>query len=344
MELLITTNPGLEPLLAEEVGERCAEAGTAPPHHVQVNPRGIQGVVRVVLDAPVETVWPAVRRLRSAHHVMQAVDDFELQGDGQDALAHIERRVASVTIPGLNASTSFRVTCKRLGRQAFTSQAVQGAAGTGIQRRSGAPVDLEHYGCHVRVDVIGRRCVVGVQLTETSLSKRQPRVFNPGGALLDPYCGAGTILLEAAAVCPGLELYGSDINTRCLEGTSANAEAADSADRLILRRADARHLVDAWGRRRFDWIVTDPPYGVRLGRRWDFKRLYRSLLEQAHEVLKPAGRLALVVHRRGTYERAVAESGLFKVALARTVELGGLTTRFYVMHKQEAQADGRAGI
>lgn len=362
MELLITTNPGLESLLAAEIGERSVEVGTGQPQGVKTNPRGLRGAVLAQFDTSVAAVWPAVRRLRSAHHVMQPLDDFELHGDGEDALVEIERRVERLDIPGLEARNRFRVTCKRNGRHAFTSQDVQRAAGAGAQRRSGAPVDLEHYECHVRVDVIGRRCLVGVQLTDTSLSKRYPRVFNPStalkpniafamlrwtlghhdhdGTLLDPFCGAGTILLEAAAVQPRLALYGSDIDARCLAGTRTNAQAVNPDTRFGLRRADARHSVEAWGRQRFDWIVTDPPYGVRLGRRWDFDRFYRRFLEQAHDVLKPTGRLAMLVYRRGTFERALAETHLFTVADMRAIDVGGLTTRLYVMDKQGESDNG----
>src|SRR5439155_8088116 len=109
-----------------------------------------------------------------------------------------------------------------------------------------------------------------------------------GQRLLDPCCGTGAYLIEAALI--GVEAYGSDSDAQAVAGSRANLEALGLSARL--RHLDARRL-DAWGVA-FDAIVSDLPYGlsaslagVRLA------DLYREILRAAALVL-PRGRVAVL--------------------------------------------------
>ena len=120
----------------------------------------------------------------------------------------------------------------------------------------------------------------------------------PGEALVDPMCGSGTFLLEAATVlsgrAPGAQrsfafqafpehdaerwaelqsqlgpldvdclLLGSDIDPEAVRAARANTRRAGVADRVSLEVADVADLEppDALG-----WVVTNPPYGQRLSK------------------------------------------------------------------------------
>jgi len=128
--------------------------------------------------------------------------------------------------------------------------------------------------------------------------------------LLDPMCGAGTILIEAAlmayGVSPGLgrrfafeklrrfdatawrdlcessraqqssrreplAIHGSDRDERILRGAQANLAAAGLSQSVRLAVADARDVVPpaACG-----LLLTNPPYGHRLGRESDLAAFY----------------------------------------------------------------------
>lgn len=124
--------------------------------------------------------------------------------------------------------------------------------------------------------------------------------WTPEQALLDPMCGGGTILMEAVLIArriaPGLgrrfafeklqsfdskawrdlceasraaqtpkaapAIYGSDRDRRALQAARANFEAAGLADAVVLAQADA---LDVKPPAATGVIVTNPPYGVRLG-------------------------------------------------------------------------------
>ncbi|WP_323012477.1 THUMP domain-containing protein [Castellaniella sp.] len=125
--------------------------------------------------------------------------------------------------------------------------------------------------------------------------------WTPDAALLDPFCGSGTILIEAAwialGVPPGIwrpfgferlrshdarrwrdlkddarariaprldvPLVGSDIHPAAIESARANLDRAHlSPDAIRFEACDARRMQPP---AEAGWIVTNPPYGERLG-------------------------------------------------------------------------------
>lgn len=162
--------------------------------------------------------------------------------------------------------------------------------------------------------------------------------WQPGEALLDPFCGAGTIPLEAAlwsaGVAPGIAssgrqprgftfsrwpgfkgevwrsciedarmmarkselvsapvIRGSDRDGGAIAAARANAERAGLTDRVEFVEAAVSALTppDVGP----GWIVTNPPYGVRVGDGSDVRRLYAAFGRAVRE--RAAGwRLALL--------------------------------------------------
>ena len=130
----------------------------------------------------------------------------------------------------------------------------------------------------------------------------------------DPMCGSGTIAIEAAmmmrGIAPGVNrhfaaekfafmkpsiwrdardeakegehpsdftVYASDIDEACVALTVKNATNARVADTVKAFRRDAREI-SSDGRR--GTIVTNPPYGERLGTKESVERLYRQIGEK----------------------------------------------------------------
>lgn len=76
----------------------------------------------------------------------------------------------------------------------------------------------------------------------------------PAQKMIDPFCGGGGILAEAAGL--GALVTGIDMSWTLLEGAKSNLESPEFSDSSLIQ-ADSRHLPIS----RFDKIVTDPPYG-----------------------------------------------------------------------------------
>lgn len=109
-------------------------------------------------------------------------------------------------------------------------------------------------------------CVPTTMETELALLMASLARCRPGARVLDPCCGSGGLLLSAAALgCRSM--VGLDVDADALAGAATNfvdglAEPAfHLADILGLERAGAGALgPDA----RFDAILCDPPYGMKV--------------------------------------------------------------------------------
>jgi 23S rRNA (guanine2445-N2)-methyltransferase / 23S rRNA (guanine2069-N7)-methyltransferase len=152
------------------------------------------------------------------------------------------------------------------------------------------------------------------------LRARWPEIYAQGGALLDPMCGSGTLLIEgawmAADVAPGLHreyfgflgwlqhdialwrgvldearqraetglralrscFFGSDADPRMVQTAKRNAQEAGVAGFFTLDRHDALHVAPPPGMTT-GLVITNPPYGERLGERAEMPQLYRALGE-----------------------------------------------------------------
>lgn len=132
--------------------------------------------------------------------------------------------------------------------------------------------------------------------------------------LIDPFCGSGTIPIEAALIgrnlAPGLNrafaaeawpniggqlwdearteardlaqsefperLIGTDINQRALRSARLNAEQAGVAEHVHFQERPFEMLAS---KRKYGCVITNPPYGQRLGGESDLKSLYQSIPE-----------------------------------------------------------------
>jgi putative N6-adenine-specific DNA methylase len=136
--------------------------------------------------------------------------------------------------------------------------------------------------------------------------------WQPDRLLLDPMCGSGTILIEAAligrniapglhrefaaegwpaipaeawaqareearsAILPGgsLLLQGYDIDPTSIEIARSNAAKAGVADDIQFEVKDVRKL---WIDREFGIVITNPPYGIRLAEYQELNSIYLAL-------------------------------------------------------------------
>jgi len=108
--------------------------------------------------------------------------------------------------------------------------------------------------------------------TSSSIPHRLARTMinlsgiRPPARLVDPCCGAGTILLEGAEM--GYEVTGYDLNYKMTQASLKNLAHFGLSGRVI--QADAREI-----KGEFDLLVTDLPYGMNLAAT---DELYRGLL------------------------------------------------------------------
>ena len=126
--------------------------------------------------------------------------------------------------------------------------------------------------------------------------------------LYDPFCGSGTVLLEAA-VMGGYELYGSDLDVKAVIGTGENLDwLRQTYDlqvpaRLFTRDVTAVRVPDLGGQK-VDLIVTEPFLGRQTPRDEQLPGVFRGL-EKLYwgafrawtQLLVPGARVVIVFPR-----------------------------------------------
>ena len=106
-----------------------------------------------------------------------------------------------------------------------------------------------------------------------------------GELVLDPFCGTGSILIEAALI--GCSALGLDISSRMAFGALLNARFV-GAEPTGISVADALEAPLRPGA--VDRIITDPPYGRSASTTGlDVRELYEHFLNDMPELLKKKG-------------------------------------------------------
>jgi 23S rRNA (guanine2445-N2)-methyltransferase / 23S rRNA (guanine2069-N7)-methyltransferase len=259
MKFFASCGKGLEYLLVDELQALgCAQATAAI---AGANAEGS------LADAQRAVLWS-----RLASRVLWPLAGFDCPDE--DALY---AGVAAIDWPlHLDASTTIAVDAHVSGNTItharYAAQRVKDAVVDVMRERTGArpDVDVEAPGLRINLVVRKGQAIVSVDLGGGPMHRRGwrttqgeaplkenvaaavllrghwPAVHAEGGALLDPMCGSGTLLIEgalmAADVAPGLQRYGTGLPTRwkgfdadAWQGLVAAAREREAAGRAALR-------------------------------------------------------------------------------------------------------------
>jgi putative N6-adenine-specific DNA methylase len=163
--------------------------------------------------------------------------------------------------------------------------------------------------------------------------------YSGKGALYDPFCGSGTIAIEAALAAknraPGInrsfaaekwpripkkiwederkramsreysgeyDIVGADIDPRAVETATENARRAGVSNCVRFIQADAREFSQSAER---GSLVTNPPFGERIMEKKQAEALYRDF---GASFLKTAGWAAFILSSHTEFERAFGKT------------------------------------
>lgn len=347
--LFAVTAPGLAPFTAREL-QQLDLLPTVPPARpaaLDAKPRpadDMHGGVEFTGDR--RALYRANLHLRTANRVLLRLGDFPAVG-----FTELRRRAARLPwerclTPG--QPVALRVTChkSRLYHSDAVAERVAGAIADRLgkppavqkfdEQAAGQPpqlvvVRLVHDHCTVSVDSSGellhrrgyRLATAKAPLRETLAAGMllatgwDPRAGDEPTPLLDPFCGSGTIPIEAAllarGIAPGvnrrfafmdwpdfdadlwktllaaaeerrssqaailgdrLQILASDRDKGAIEMASANAARAGVADAIEFSCRAFSAVTPPAG---LGWLVTNPPYGLRVAANRDLRNLYAQL-------------------------------------------------------------------
>ncbi len=350
MQLIVTTSPGIEDIVEAEVRALAAADGVevlAVEHPHDERP----GRISIHLDQPRTAAVALVRRMRTIHHILRPLARLPLSEDAP--MRALRGAVGGLDVPELADAERFRVTGYRKGAHDFTSIDLQRAVGAGLIDTYGTAVGLKEFDVEIRADAVDDHCDVGVQVTRRAMSRGAWRPYrprtalktnlavamlnlaggDPPGVLLDPFCGSGTLLIEAAQTFPRARLLGVEKFDRPFSGVQENLQHFGVS--ATVTQGDGRFLDESMPAGSVDLIVTNPPFGVRLGGQVDFDFFYDRVLASAAHVLRPGGRVALLAWHRKPMNRAMRRNKDLHSVHVRILDMGGLYPGFFLLERRE---------
>ncbi|NXT45957.1 THUM2 protein, partial [Pluvianellus socialis] len=215
--------------------------------------------------------------------------------------------------PLASEKLSFRVSCRCSGAIAkiLPSQEVGRAVGVALMKQCGWRANLRDPDLEIFVHLNDIHTVMGIPLFRLPLANREYiktaglrstiawamaslAEISAGVSVLDPMCGLGTILLEAAKEWPEACYWGADISDSQLEGAEVNIRTAGLMDKIELLKASVKAL--PLPSESFDAVISDIPFGKKFKITKDIQ-LLPDILQEMERVLRVGGTIVLLLSR-----------------------------------------------
>lgn len=334
---------------------------------------------KVIVEAPIDFVYYANYGLRTVEKVYIYLNHGEFS-----TLDDIKRIVEDADLTEyISGEETFGVKTKRFGTHNFTSIDVNKVVGEVIRKKYDLRVYLDNPDLEIKTWVVENTFVIGINTTGYSLYRRGYRIYQhpaplkptisslllmfsewtPNKSLLDPMCGSGTILIEAALlgrnVPPGffrpfyqfyrlkifdrnaflevkqelnskinntkkMKIFGIELLKKHVIGAIYNALSARVIDTIGLKVGDARKLSKTI-EEPFDVIVTNPPYGLKIASKKHVLDLYEKFVK---ELERCSWKSTVVVMTAEDYFWKLIKD-TFTVIEVREIMYGDLPTKVY---------------
>nr|XP_057914969.1 THUMP domain-containing protein 2 isoform X2 [Doryrhamphus excisus] len=224
----------------------------------------------------------------------------------EDCFQHIKDKTA-IEVP-----FSFRISCKCSGSlsRILSMQEISKVMGVSVNRQLGWKADLRNPQLEISMYLTDDHCLLGIPLTRLPLANRsyikttglRPTVawamaelaeIQPGFRVLDPMCGVGTILIEAAQEHKLSCFLGLDIDDGQLNKARDNVSFAQLGDRMHLLKASSTDI--ALPSASVDAVVCDLPFGRKFGTKANMAASLPIILKEMERVLRVGGTLVLLL-------------------------------------------------
>lgn len=288
---------------------------------------------RVEFQAPIEQIPLPNLWLRTADRVLLKIGEFH--ADTFDAL--YEHTKALPWDDWITRDAKFTVTGKSvksiLGSVRACQSIVKKAVVDNLSEKYGTEVFPETGPEYtIQVSLLKDTATLTIDTTGQGLNRRGYRkqagqaslketmaaalvllsVYDKDRLLIDPMCGSGTILIEAALIARNiapnlnsefaaehwpqvpqrawdtarhqarqaidrtgeLQLFGYDIDPEMIQASKANARAAGVGNDIHFEQKD---IHDLWIDQQFGMVISNPPYGVKLGEFREINQIYITL-------------------------------------------------------------------
>lgn len=271
---------------------------------------------------------------------------------------------------------TYGITASHLGKRNYSRYDVEDATQIALSARSpwhfipNRPGEEAIRDIEFRILIEEDWAVVGVRLNNTPLHRRPYKVasipgslkapvayslamladLKPNDVLMDPTCGAGTILVEAANFIEAGVLIGIDIETDSIHATQQNGDAAGLVVEVVpdaqtltdeVERKESRKLVLIQANIRtirlpagtVQAVITNLPWGKQVEPDRDLFPLYAGVVNKIDHVLDGMGRAVILTDQIETLHAALEPYPQLTVVSTFQISLFGSHPTIHLLHK-----------
>jgi len=300
---------------------------------------------------------------RSFTKILEFLGEFEFNG-----IEDIKNKIEKLKINF--RAESFAARCIK-EKSDVQSMEVEKAVGDSFNVK----VDLENPEKIIIAFIHGNQCHLGVDYSGVELSKRDYRIFthpaslkanvayamvriagyNPKETFLDPFCGAGTIPIEAALFAAGksvhfysknkfaflkfmkydfkdseknsdTKIFACDLLQHHLKSAEKNAKIAGVNKKISFSRTEVEWLDTKFNEKSIDKIVANPPQITSLNSK-QMEKIFADFFHNAVYILKPKGKIVLITNNPEFIAEKAKKEGL---RLEKSLEIDNLRIIVFV--------------
>ena len=336
--VFVTCQPGLEPFLFEELKR----------HHITAEavPGGAE------FEGSTETVMRACLWLGTASQVLIRLTQFRCRALGELQRKALELPWRDWLAPRVPLNFSSRSRRSRVYHTGGISERIYNAIGDSFGQAPMLAKDSDEVVARVVTRFQEDVCTISIDATSTPLHRRGYRLdgrkaplrediahalvlaseWSPDTAMLDPFCGSGTIAIEAAGLALGLApgrlrppalqqtarfdidawqelgaestpreasapIVASDRDKGAVAATRDNAERAGVQDAVRCQQhaLAAQPWLEGQDAPESGSLITNPPFGVRVSSNNNLIPLYQTLGHRL-KALGPGWNTAILAH------------------------------------------------
>jgi 23S rRNA G2445 N2-methylase RlmL len=332
----------LEPVAAEEIGETLAAevkrtgAGLVVFRVPEIDP----GILRLRTVEDIFVLAWGTDQLSYRAADLDRIRRWTAHDADWEALLRIHHRIR----PKPKGKPTYRLVVQMSGEHGYRRADARKALADGLAGK--LPASWRHAEENAAIEIWltihGATAVCGMRLSDRTMRHRSykmehlPASLRPtvaaamvrladiksGQVVLDPMCGAGTILAEvlesARQRATRLRcVFGGDLEAAALRAAGPNLRRIGN---VVLVRWDARALPlpDASA----DRILCNPPFGKQLSTPEEIGPLYRGFLRESDRVLRPHQRAVLLASDQRALQEAARAVGWYRERQFRVRVLG----------------------
>lgn len=374
MRYFARVTAGLEAIAWQDIQQRTG-ATLIGFGHRRIDFRYEGPAVELLNLKSVDDLYLFVTQLRGFDRSRASLTHFQRLGDMDFA----DDLKLIATLRDIGEPPTFAITASHLGKRNYSRYDVEAAVEKALSRLGWSfvpnlPEVEESHDIDLRILIEDDWALVGFRLGDSPLHRRAYKRASVSGSLkapvayclallaelpsatdmliLDPTCGAGTILIEAAHLISEGRLVGIDIEPAAIAAAAENSGRAgvraeivpnDVADHLqhaiqndapplmLLYNGNIRNT--PFSDNPIQAIIANLPWGKQVEPGMDLFPLYYAILQLAETNLDRAGRVVLLTDQVETMQKALAQCPTLVLASTFQISLFGSHPTVYLIHK-----------